>query len=361
MTYKETLFFIAKCLVINKDNHNKILIENHLKSGNIDWEAVVKVSTSHYVYPALYCNLKKANFLNYLPKDLIEHMIYITALNRERNLQIIAQAKEINEILLKSKITPIFLKGTGNLLEGLYEDIAERMIGDIDLIIDKNNLHKSDETLKKSGYTSTYIMFDDYRHLPRLTKKNKVAAIELHKDFLDKPFRQNFNYKHIHKFVKKIDTDFSVLSEIDSTTLNILSNQINDGADKTGQISLRNYYDYFLKTQKTSVVQLTEKFKIYNKIITSYDYVYLYVFNLPCKSNNKNTKSSKKYRKKVLNKIENKKRFKLINKFKTFKVYASLVCPIILKAFYNRSNFNFVLSRITSRDWYQRKFFNSHK
>ena len=108
MTYKETLFFVAQCLTINHEKHNKQVIENELKSENIDWEAVVKVSTAHFVFPALYCNLKKANFLHYLPSDLVEYMKHITDLNRERNQQIIEQAKEINRLLLSNNITPIF-------------------------------------------------------------------------------------------------------------------------------------------------------------------------------------------------------------------------------------------------------------
>jgi hypothetical protein len=58
-------------------------------------------------------------------------MKHITDLNRERNQQTIEQAREIILLLLAYSITHIFLKGTGNLLEGLYEDIAQRMVGDI--------------------------------------------------------------------------------------------------------------------------------------------------------------------------------------------------------------------------------------
>ena len=121
MTYKETLFFIGKCLTINHEAHNKALVESVLKADDVNWDNVVKISTAHYVFPALYCNLKKADFLHFLPDDLVEYMQHITNLNRERNEQIITQAKEINDLLLANNITPIFLKGTGNLLEGLYD------------------------------------------------------------------------------------------------------------------------------------------------------------------------------------------------------------------------------------------------
>ena len=44
------------------EDRNKEAIEKQLQSNNIDWDSVVKVSTAHYVFPALYCNLQKANF-----------------------------------------------------------------------------------------------------------------------------------------------------------------------------------------------------------------------------------------------------------------------------------------------------------
>ena len=65
MNYKEILYFIAKCLTISLEAKNRQEIEKQLKSASIDWDAVVKLSTSHYVFPALYCNLKRVDFLKY--------------------------------------------------------------------------------------------------------------------------------------------------------------------------------------------------------------------------------------------------------------------------------------------------------
>ncbi|MFT5672207.1 MAG: hypothetical protein ACI9JT_000836, partial [Polaribacter sp.] len=49
MNYKETLFFVAKCLTISLEDKNRQAIEAQLQAETIDWDAVVKVSTSHYV------------------------------------------------------------------------------------------------------------------------------------------------------------------------------------------------------------------------------------------------------------------------------------------------------------------------
>lgn len=79
-----------------------------METTSINWDQVVKLSTSHYVFPALYCNLKRADFLKYLPEDLIVYMEEITNLNRDRNTAIIQQANELNDLLVKNDCTPIF-------------------------------------------------------------------------------------------------------------------------------------------------------------------------------------------------------------------------------------------------------------
>ena len=73
MNYKEILYFISKCLTITLEYKNRREIEKQLKLHTIDWDSVVKVSTSHYVLPALYCNLKRADFLQYLPQELVNY------------------------------------------------------------------------------------------------------------------------------------------------------------------------------------------------------------------------------------------------------------------------------------------------
>ncbi|MGK0414716.1 MAG: hypothetical protein ACJA1B_002944, partial [Polaribacter sp.] len=177
MTYKETFLFIGKCLTISHNQNHKILIEDDLKNNIVNWDSVVKISTSYFMFPALYCNLKRAKFLHYLPVELVNYMIHIADLNRDRNEQIVAQAKEINTILLKHNITPIFLKGTGNLLEGLYDDIAERMVTDIDILIKKEDCIKAFKILQENNYEKiNSVLFEDYRHLPEIVNPRKIAA-----------------------------------------------------------------------------------------------------------------------------------------------------------------------------------------
>ena len=96
MNYKETLFFIAKCLTISLEAKNRKEIKVMLKTKEIDWDDVVKLVQPIMCFPTLYINLKRVNFLKYLPTDLVEYMRHLTDLNRERNIQILQQAQELN-------------------------------------------------------------------------------------------------------------------------------------------------------------------------------------------------------------------------------------------------------------------------
>jgi hypothetical protein len=260
MTYKETLFFVAQCLTITLESKNREEIEAKLKLEKIDWDSVVKVSTSHYVMPALYCNLKRVGFLNYLPKDLVAYMKHITELNRERNLQIIEQAKELNELLVANDITPVFLKGTGNLLEELYEDIAERMIGDIDFIVNKNDISLLKIILSEHGYKTDRIMPVSHRHESTLINENYIATIEIHKELLIEKYALEFNYDIIHEKVQKIN-EVSVLGFEDQLALSIIAKQINDDGLYYKNMALRNGYDVFLLSKKVNSKHVISKFK----------------------------------------------------------------------------------------------------
>ena len=251
MNYKESLYFIAKCLTISLEEKNRQEIEKQLQSDTIDWDAVVKVSTAHYVFPALYCNLKRADFLQYLPHELVNYMEHITDINRERNKQIISQANELNNVLLANHITPIFLKGTGNLLAGIYGDIAERMVGDIDLILSKKDYPKANTLLREFGYDEEIHQELPYRHYPRIIRKDSIAGVEIHKELLIEKYANEFNYSLVAKDSQVVN-GFKVLSYANKLNLSIIANQINDDGFYYKRMALRNAYDVFLLSKKTN-------------------------------------------------------------------------------------------------------------
>jgi len=302
MNYKETLFFVAKCLTINHEVHNKRIVEETLQSNTVDWDEVVKLSTAHYVFPALYCNLKRASFLSYLPEDLVEYMKYITALNRERNEKIIAQAKELNTLLLKNHITPIFLKGTANLLDNLYEDIAERMLGDIDFIISDESYNQTVMILSKNQYNYKNSLLDDLglgKHHPRMTHKNKIAAVEVHFRIVNIPYDHYLNYNTIKKNLQKTKDQVLILSDINQILHTVFNKQTNDRGYWMKTISLRNYYDLFLLSKKTNTLKSIQSIEKYFNILNSFLASCNFVFNNISSIHFKDDKKAKTYVSKV--------------------------------------------------------------
>ncbi len=268
MNYKETLFFVGKCLTITHNQRNRQLIQEDLKSKKIDWDNVVKLSTSHYVFPALYCNLKRCDFLKFLPEDLVSYMKHITDLNRQRNEQIIEQAKEINELLTSHDITPIFLKGTGNLLEGLYEDITERMVGDIDFLVSHDEFNKTIALLNKNGYHKGKNKIDNSivsRHYPKITKSGKICALEIHYKMISN--NSVFGYDHVLNNLMELSNKIKVLSYSDQILMTSYNKQINDFGQWFKTPSLRNSYDLFLLSNivscKSALVNLNNKYSDY--------------------------------------------------------------------------------------------------
>jgi hypothetical protein len=359
LNYKETLYFIAKCLSISLEERNRQEIEKQLKSTSIDWDAVVKVSTAHYVFPALYCNFKRADFLHYLPQELVNYMQHITNLNRERNEQIIAQAKELNTLLLANNIRPIFLKGTGNLLVGVYEDISERMVGDIDFIFSKDDYSKAIKVLRVFGYSEVekykyYI--PEEKHYRRLQKENNIAAIEIHKELLLEKHINEFNYSFVEKD-SQIVNGTAVLSYANKLNLSIIANQINDNGFYYKTMALRNAYDIFLLSKKTNAKEaLNTLDKLVNPLNCFLAACYE-VFNNVNSLEHNNTKKAVSYlsvfNSQFTNPKATKRKHKLIKSYLFLKNRLNLIYKSIIYKEYRVWFFK----RVTDKNWYKEKLF----
>ncbi len=358
MTYKETLFFVAKCLTINHEAHNKRIVEQTLQSNTVDWDEVVKLSTAHYVFPALYCNLKKASFLSYLPEDLVDYMKHITDLNRERNEQILLQAEELNTLLLEHNIAPIFIKGTGNLLEGLYEDIAERMVGDIDFICSPEDYPKAIQLLEKKGYYSNYKENDslvpEFKHYPKLIIEDKIAAVEIHKELLNKKYASELNYDFIKAGIQKIN-DVQVLCYKNQLSLSIAATHINNNGFEYKNFALRNAFDVFLLSKKTNAKDAFQEFNALQHPLHCFLASCYEVFNKPQSLTYINSTKTEKYLIEFRKFINNKKLAEQEFKKTIRKRMINRRIEIIFKSFFYKKYRVWLIKRITDKNWRKQK------
>jgi len=359
LNYKETLYFVAKCLTISLEQKNRDEIEFMLKTTDVDWDTVVKVSTGHYVFPALCCNFQRANFLHYLPEELFTYMKHITNLNRDRNEEIITQARGLNTLLLKNNITPIFLKGTGNLLAGIYEDKAERMVGDIDFIFSKEDYHNAISILRKFGYSEVekreYYPPKKHKHYRRLQKENNIAAIEIHSEILGKEkYRKEFNYKFVEKDSQVID-EIRVLSYANKLNLSIIANQINDYGFDYKTMALRNAYDVFLLSKKTNAKVAVNSLNKLSHPLNCFLSACYEVFNsVDSLEYNKTTKTASYlsvFNSQFTNPIQTKRQ----SNFNKIYLFIKRIFYILCKSIIHMEYRVFLFKSLTDKNWYKRK------
>ena len=358
MSYKQTFYFIARCLTISLDQKNKTAIEKTLQANTIDWAAVVQVSTQQLVFPALYCALKREGFLHSLPQDLVNYMEHITGLNRKRNQQIISQVRALNTFLLEHGITPIFLKGAANLIAGLYTDIAERMVGDIDFIFSKQDYPKAIGLLREYGYSEVLkakYYFPNQHHYRRLHKKGHIAAIEIHKAYTLEKYNTEFNYTLTQKNSQVIN-GVQVLGYADALKLSIITNQITDHGYRYTTIPLRNAYDVLLLSNKTNALQAVNKLNKLKKPLLCFLAGCYEVFNSPECLNYRNNKQTTRYLKELNHQFSHPEKTRKKHKRIKWYIDTRLFLYTLYRCIFYKQYTIWLLHRIRDRNWYQEKF-----
>lgn len=154
------------------------------------WEALVYHSSKHLLLPTIYKRLQDKALLGLLPDDLNQYLEDIYHINYNRNTQILKQIKSIHQILADAGIVHVFVKGAAILIKGLKNDRLERMVSDIDVLVESAALQRAFKLLQDHGYTKR-IGFDyevkNYRHLDRQISPTGIAAVELHDALIRHP------------------------------------------------------------------------------------------------------------------------------------------------------------------------------
>jgi Uncharacterised nucleotidyltransferase len=256
MTYKQALFFIGHCLSLARYPDRKNNIAKQINFDDIDWDLVVKLSSNQMVVPALYLNLRRAQLLDLLPEGLGLYFEEITQANTRRNKVLLKQANHLAILLEKHQMKVLFLKGTAHLIVGLYQDIGERMIGDIDILVGKNQVEEVANILKSEGYFNRLEdeKLEKPRHYSRLAHKDYIASVEIHWDILEEGHKHNLNYETLFKNKQK-QAAFYLPSFEHQALHNMLNTQVNDHAYKRGLILVRQLYDCFLLSFKPDVTK----------------------------------------------------------------------------------------------------------
>jgi len=258
MNNKELFYFIGKCLTLDEHPGFREEIIELIEADSIDWKNFTALCSNHLILPVIYLKFKSQELLPYLPKVVSDYFKEIYELNLVRNNQILYQLQEVTAVLNKGHIYPVYLKGAGNLLDGLYDDIGERMMGDIDFLVPEKDYLPAAELLKKEGYLTdfpTYLDVTDLKHYPRLFKVGVPADLEIHRLPVAEKYLGWFSPAIIFKEKKaalNLDGCF-VLSDRHNIINNFIHSQLGHGGSITGIVSFRDLYDLYLLSKRSEV------------------------------------------------------------------------------------------------------------
>ncbi|WP_456438576.1 nucleotidyltransferase family protein [Psychroserpens sp.] len=249
-SYKYTLQLIAD--ILSFENSIEAL-QQKMTSNAVDWEQFVFISSDYLVLTTCYCRLKQKKLLKYIPEDLELYLEEITTINRNRNTTLIVEIRNISEILNANKINHVFLKGSVFLIKGYYEDLGERMLGDIDILVDETQIETSYQLLIDYQYTGTTqgisAKYFEHKHLPRLQSELNLAAVELHNKVTIKSYKGILDPKTILDNKECVKNIYVPLSK-HLLYHSILNFQANDSGYMFSRISFKSIYDLLILHKK---------------------------------------------------------------------------------------------------------------
>jgi hypothetical protein len=262
MTNIELFYFLGKCLALGEDGEKSPEVILTIREEAVNWELFVSMASGHLVLPSVYLRFKRYGIISDLPGELNDHLKMIYELNYQRNTAILAQISRINRLFATAGIVPVYLKGAGNLLDHLYEDAGERMLGDIDLLVSDAEFFQAVKLLKDEGYEQPCPFFEDEKattkHFPRLAHPKEPADVEIHRVPVELSLSAHFNYEIIRPKVKLIETSppCYVLYDQHKVILNFMHGFMAGDVRLMRSISFRNMTDLFLLSNRVDVFEV---------------------------------------------------------------------------------------------------------
>jgi hypothetical protein len=155
-----------------------------------EWQEVVKLAGMHNLAPRLYHHLKQHSLS--LPGEVISSLKEAYLNNTARNMRLYHELAKVLRTLLETNLPVIVLKGAA-LAETVYSNIGLRPMGDVDLLVRKEDLKNVDRVLRSMGCEAqgqTRVVLKGFHHFHYTTPRTGLS-LEIHWDLVnaDLPFR----------------------------------------------------------------------------------------------------------------------------------------------------------------------------
>jgi hypothetical protein len=360
MNKKWTYFFIGRILSLDFEPLNRDGIRHDLIQLDINWPGFVKMGSDNFILPAIYLNLTRHNLHSFLPADLNGYLGEVLNLNRERNMNIVRQMHFVNNLLIRNNISSLFMKGTGNIVDGLYQDIGERMVYDIDVLVPDDKMITAAKLLESEGFITRKDFIprslDSTMHYPILLREDFVAGVEIHRSPSQYLYQKNFEPERVlrNQMDSSVEKGFKVMGYQDRIIHNFLHAQLMHNGHYHADVSHRDLYDLLLLSKKENPWHTFTYYKHYKSQSLAYLKLVHKTFGLPMPEtlNTIRTGNFFLWRHKQVLQLSSKglKRHHLA----LLLLQKYLLLPI--RSLWNAKARNYIISRLTNQQWYKVHF-----
>ena len=260
---------VGRCLALDWGEENRQAVIEEFGKKSMDVGKFVQVADNHLVLQSIYPNLEKYQLLSYLPEELSGHLKNVFELNTERNRKILDQINTINLWLSGEGISPLYLKGAGNILDGLYDNPGERILHDIDFLVEEKDFRKTVDIFLKNDFHSKVDLNPEkigrVKHYPLLFSEKFPAFVEIHRLPVGIRYTNAFTAKEV--FERKIkphnNSGCFVMCDEHKIIHIFMHSQLEDKGYYYAKSSLRSLYDLLLLSKRVNPEKVFEDFGYY--------------------------------------------------------------------------------------------------
>ena len=358
MNRRHTYYLIARTLALDLYPERAGEIVKNLPAKEIHWQLLVKTGSDNMILPSFYLALQRHDLLKNLPADLQKYLQYVFELNKERNLSVIRQAGEVKDLLKTENIPCLFMKGTGNILDGLYAHTGERMVYDLDVLVPEDKMLAASQLMEGQGYHTQKKFnpraLESTMHYPILLREDQVAGVELHRMPVQYLYRKSFRAEGIFENAveSKSEKGFLLMNYTHRIIHNFLHAQLMHSGHYNARVSLRDLYDILLLSRHADAVEVLSGFGYYNNKGIAYLKLMHKVFGLKLPAELKQTHRGEFFlrrHERVMRMNDRQLKWHMIT-IMILQKYVVLPARVL----WNRQARNYVFSRLLDPAWYGR-------
>jgi len=239
---RDQLLFLAGCLDFAPSD---AALRSRLSTPGLPWPEILAFTNKELLAPTLWVRLQEKGLTGELPPEVAATLRRSHAINSARNQRIRSELLEAIGGLNAVGIEPVVLKGGVDLVVPRYGDPGARILRDIDLFVQEEELATAVAALEGIGYLEAPIEDTKFvTYYADLTREGNLVGIDLQfyissqRDLLAPEEAMSESERH------GVDgVDFRILSPDHQIVHNLLHSEVQDRGGDVGFVWLRQLLD----------------------------------------------------------------------------------------------------------------------